>query len=724
MIEGRYDIPYVAQLALREKQVQQNYRPIIAVHKWFARRPGTLFRGLMLSEFGDCPVAEAFTRSNCFPGLKIADPFMGGGTPLIEANRLGCDVLGFDINPMAYWIVRQELEHLDLDLYRETSKALVAYLRREIGHLYQTRCACGAQADAKYFLWVKQHECPSCHETFDLSPGYLMAKDSRHTANVVLCSSCGALNEREDLDQLGSCDACSTNLYLEGNAKRNKATCPHCSYESRYPTPERVPKHRLQAIEYHCQICRPNHRGRFFKKPDDTDMANVQEARDRLARMRCRFVPDDPIPKGDETNRLHRWGYHRYRDLFNERQLVGLELAARWIDKVKNERVRNALATNLSDLLRYQNLLCRYDTMALKSLDIFSVHGFPVSLVQCESNMLGIAGKGVTNVGSGGWTNIIDKFAKAKAYCDRPFETIGKGSKKMVIHTEDEWIGDRLNDSVERKIDVRAADSAAATLESESLDAVFTDPPYFGMVQYAELMDFCYVWLRRLVGEGLPEFQVHSTRNNNELTGNQTNGRGLDHFADGISRVFQAMGSALKHGRPLAFTFHHNQLSSYAAIGVAILDTGLPCTETLPCPAEMGGSIHIKNTASSILDTVFVCRKGASPVKHPKNPGKAIAADLARDVVALEEADYRATEGDLNCLLNGHTCRYTINRLADGWDQTDCIHEKLERFTAEAGGLVERSLVLKKARAIAAAKAKPVAKVQSENLFTAAGAPV
>ena len=39
------------------------------------------------------------------------------------------------------------------------------------------------------------------------------------------------------------------------------------------------------------------------------------------------------------------------------------------------------VATNLSDLLRYQNMLCRYDTMALKSLDIFSIHGFPVGLV-------------------------------------------------------------------------------------------------------------------------------------------------------------------------------------------------------------------------------------------------------------------------------------------------------------------------------------------------------
>ena len=42
-IERDFDISMIAGLALKEKQIQQNYRPIIGVHKWFARRPGTLF---------------------------------------------------------------------------------------------------------------------------------------------------------------------------------------------------------------------------------------------------------------------------------------------------------------------------------------------------------------------------------------------------------------------------------------------------------------------------------------------------------------------------------------------------------------------------------------------------------------------------------------------------------------------------------------------------------
>ena len=81
MIERAFDIPFVADLALREKQIQQNYRPIIAVHKWFARRPGTLFRALLLSEFSNAPLREAFYNSNKLNGLLIADPSWEGAHP-------------------------------------------------------------------------------------------------------------------------------------------------------------------------------------------------------------------------------------------------------------------------------------------------------------------------------------------------------------------------------------------------------------------------------------------------------------------------------------------------------------------------------------------------------------------------------------------------------------------------------------------------------------------
>src|SRR5208337_4377875 len=156
-IETRFDIPLIAAMALKEKQIQQNYRPIIGVHKWFARRPGTLFRGLILSEFGDGPLSESFFRANNFAGRVVADPFMGGGTPVLEANRVGCDVRGFDINPMAAWIVREEIEHLDLAAYRAAANSLLVALAEDIGLGYRTDCPLYGDRDVpvKYFLWVK-----------------------------------------------------------------------------------------------------------------------------------------------------------------------------------------------------------------------------------------------------------------------------------------------------------------------------------------------------------------------------------------------------------------------------------------------------------------------------------------------------------------------------------------------------------------------------------------
>src|SRR5579859_465131 len=195
-LEDRFDAAFTAALALREKQIQQNYRPIIGVHKWFARRPGTLFRNLLLAEFNGPEAAEkAFFRGHRLPGV-IADPFMGGGTPLIEANRLGFHVVGTDINPMAYWIVRQELGELDPAAFTATAAQVAADVDAQIGPLYATDCRqCGLPATVKYFLWVKVQACPACGVRNPLFPGYLLAEATRHPQHVLACSDCLGLVE-------------------------------------------------------------------------------------------------------------------------------------------------------------------------------------------------------------------------------------------------------------------------------------------------------------------------------------------------------------------------------------------------------------------------------------------------------------------------------------------------------------------------------------------------
>lgn len=698
MIEKNFDVSFIAGLALREKQIQQNYRPVIAVHKWFARRPGTLFRGLLLSEFTEGELRENFYRSNQL-SVKVADPFMGGGTPLLEANRLGADVIGSDINPMAYWVVKQELESLDLAAYEQASAFLLGELERGIGRLYRTRCVlCGnGEAHVKYFLWVKTMVCRDCGGAIDLFPGYLLASNVRHPHYVVLCSACGKLVEVEDRHAPGTCPHCANPLTLSGVAKRSRCVCPHCERENIYPPADQgAPRHRLIALEYYCPLCKERHAGRFFKAPDADDFVRFSEAETAWNNETSRFVPDDEIPSGDETNRLHRWGYKKYREMFNARQLLGLELSARIITEIREERVRNALSTNLSDLLRYQNMLCRYDPKALKSLDIFSVHGFPVGLIQCESNLLGILDYGTRAcVGSGGWRNITAKFKKAKAYCRAPFEFVHEGREKKIVPIQGEWIGECSEaPGAEpcRKIELHCADAASLEIPEASLDAVFTDPPYLGNVQYAELMDFCYVWLRQLLKENVRIFSRETTRNLNELTANLDMGRGVETFAEGLSVVFRKMAKALKPGAPLVFTYHHNRMEAYAPVAAAILDSELVCCASLPCPAEMGASIHINGTESSIVDTVFVCRSGIIPEKPLANVPEEVSRLVMDDLRKLRLGGVTPSLGDARCIAYGHLVRMAIGNFRDHWDEASAMSQKISKilsWTDSFGGWPE-----------------------------------
>lgn len=682
-LERHFDPVFTSALALREKQIQQSYRPIIGIHKWFARRPGTVFRNLILSEFNGPEALEtSYWRAHALRGV-IADPFMGGGTPIFEANRLGFDVVGTDINPMAYWVVRQSLVPLDLAAFLAAADEVATDIEEQIGALYQTTCLkCKSTVPVKYFLWVKTETCPNCDAENDLFPGYLLAEAERHPRHVVVCAACGALNEYDrqpDRAKPGRCGKCGGPVHVEGALKHQEVDCRECGSRFKYPltrTKPRPPKHRMWAIEYHCPDCKPDHAGRFFKQPDKADLARVRKAQALLARSRNLPIPKDEIPEGDETARLHRWGYRHYREMFNERQLLGLGLLLRRIRNTAKMDVRHALLTVFSDFLRYQNLLCRYDTYALKCQDIFSVHGFPVGLVQCENNLLGIP-----RVGSGSFRHFVEKYRRSKEYCEAPFETAIKRNRKTVVSVVGERIAARLGSSFPKGTGgnawLRASTATDMYLPPASLDGVFTDPPYFANVQYAELMDFCFAWLRLGLKDEFADFERITTRASGELTGNVTLGRGVEHFTDGLSAVFRHYGAALKPGAPLVFTYHHNDPVLYSPIVVAILDAGMECTATLPVAAEMTASLHIAGTSSSVLDSVFVCRREPS-----ERMDGDIEGALIRDADAMTQAGVRLSEGDLRCLLAGHFARVAINGLHPGWDAQLPLGERLARARA------------------------------------------
>src|SRR5262249_19090859 len=116
--------------------------PSYAVHRWWARRPPALMRALLLaSVLPRTTTQDQFWQAYSadrrqLDGLNVYDPFLGGGSTLIEARRLGADVSGGDIDPLAVRTTMRALRPVDGSSMREAGTRLLADLSQRFGRYY------------------------------------------------------------------------------------------------------------------------------------------------------------------------------------------------------------------------------------------------------------------------------------------------------------------------------------------------------------------------------------------------------------------------------------------------------------------------------------------------------------------------------------------------------------------------------------------------------------
>ena len=212
-IEDSFPIVEINRLAVPERNA---FKPIYQMHKWFARRASCVFRAILLGALKPLPVdkdgkptksgaeviMDEFYRDHTDDrdtnGKHILDPFMGGGTTVVEALRLGCRVTGIDLNPVAWFIVKTEVEPVDLDELREAFDGLAKRkvewsgkpLKETLLDLYKTTCpSCGGEADTIYTFWVKGAPCTAatCKRQTPLFSDYIV---SRKTPSIRYMEDC------------------------------------------------------------------------------------------------------------------------------------------------------------------------------------------------------------------------------------------------------------------------------------------------------------------------------------------------------------------------------------------------------------------------------------------------------------------------------------------------------------------------------------------------------
>ncbi|CAE6851262.1 hypothetical protein R69658_07169 [Paraburkholderia aspalathi] len=124
-------------------------KPIYQMSKWWARRRSSVFRSMLIAAATKAPddpshaaklVWDSYyanhQKKGAFKHLKVADIFMGGGTTLVEGSRLGMQMVGNDLNPVAWFVVKQELANVDLDEVKRLLADIEAEVKPQIMPYY------------------------------------------------------------------------------------------------------------------------------------------------------------------------------------------------------------------------------------------------------------------------------------------------------------------------------------------------------------------------------------------------------------------------------------------------------------------------------------------------------------------------------------------------------------------------------------------------------------
>ena len=122
-----YPFLKISELAKRESWRKEINRPIYHLHKWWAQRLGSVFRANVIHALGIAKDEWSdFYETHEPCDFTVYDPFMGSGTTLGEALKLGCSVIGNDINPVSSFLVREELRSIDLGAIDSAIKNWIA----------------------------------------------------------------------------------------------------------------------------------------------------------------------------------------------------------------------------------------------------------------------------------------------------------------------------------------------------------------------------------------------------------------------------------------------------------------------------------------------------------------------------------------------------------------------------------------------------------------------
>ncbi len=646
-LESDFPIVEVSQIAETESWRKEINRPLYHIHKWWATRLGSVFRAITLAALSPegCDTWGEFYKIHDFKDKVILDPFMGSGTTIGEALKLGCKAVGCDVNPVSTFIVRQALTRVDEKHLRHAFSALEQQVAPKIRHYYKTRDPeTGEIIPVLYYFWVAQVITPD-GETIPLFSDYIFSRDAypkKKPKAQIVCPECWTIVEdRYDATNV-QCIGCATRFNPQEGPARGQYVISRSG--KRYKIRDLVnggntpPTQRMYAL-----IALRRNGQKVYRPATELDIALYREAEEQLANQDLP-LPTMNVRSGHNTNQARGYNYLRWRDFFNARQLLCLGLLLRAILRIQDDLIREQFLCLFSSTLEFNNLFCSFKgegTGAVRHM--FSHHILKPERTSLENSVWG------TEKSSGTFSTLFEtRLLPAKRYLDTPFEVAvdsdlfgGEvGSRKILASSR---IEAPLVDSWEA---LSAHKQAALVLNGDSgrlpiprgvIDAVVTDPPYFDFVHYSELSDFFFAWLAPVLRARYPFFGREDSSHSREVQHKDPS-----FFARQLGQVFSECHRVLKDNGLLVFSFHHSRAEGWAAIYEAVISSRFKIVAAHPVHAELSAASPKAATKEPIsLDAIIVCKKQNSVQREQ------IDLDIACQAAAKFTQQFESAKMDL-----------------------------------------------------------------------------
>lgn len=650
-----FEFEFLSKLGERESWRKEIHRPIYHIHKWWAKRLGSIFRGILLGSVlpEHTKLEKEFYYNHDFSGINVFDPFMGSGTTIGEAWKLGFTSLGRDINPVAAESVRVALGKMTFSDIRKGFQILEKTVGKSISQYYQTVDSQNRKCSVLYFFWVMQCQCIACKSSNDLFSTYVIASNAypkRKPEVRILCPSCGEVFTGLYSQSKVICPHCSFTFNpLVGPVKGSRFTCGVCNNTNSII--ECLRGQRPDFRLYAKLILTEDGRKEYLKTTVADQMNYIECTELLLAKVEKNEInlPNLQLEQGHNTKQAISYGFRNWKEFFNDRQLLLLGTLHQEIVKLDNKFVRDAFLTLFSSTLEFNNLFTSYKgegTGAVRHM--FSHHVLKPERVPIEANIWG------TDKSSGSFAGLYKtKILRAIEYKKNPKElrisnddANPQSNSAEFSSTIFEW---PKNDSTKLRpgIYLSCGDSAKTNLSNESIDLIITDPPFFDNVHYSELADFFYSWQvlspRGFIGK------AHSTRNLNEVQDKDSNS-----FSHKLQNVFSECFRILKKNGVLVFTYHHSKPEGWSSVAKSILGAGFIIVNSHPVKSEMSVATPKAQAKSPIqLDIVIVCRKNIYIPNRQKIEINQAHQSARNKIKRMESSGFTLSENDKRIIIYG-----------------------------------------------------------------------